>query len=200
MARCPYCEYPLSDDRERLGARCPSCHDPLYEPPTRKARPARPDEPTCAAHPAMESVGPCARCGRHVCETCRTRWRGVVLCIACVQKAIDGAEATPAMARAGRAQAQAAVAFSAAGWLLAAAGAGLLYLARGSAGDAAPVLTLSALVAAGLGAVPAALGVGQAAAALRGQTEQERLAWAGLGLGGAYVGLALGLGAMGLWQ
>ena len=32
MARCPSCEYPLPDDRERLGARCLGCRDPLYEP------------------------------------------------------------------------------------------------------------------------------------------------------------------------
>ena len=35
MALCPSCEYPISDDRERVGARCPSCRDPLYEPPGR---------------------------------------------------------------------------------------------------------------------------------------------------------------------
>ena len=37
-------------------------------------------------------------------------------------------------------------------------------------------------------------------AALRGQTELDTAAWAALALGGAYVGLALGLGAFGLWQ
>src|SRR5262249_55617262 len=141
-----------------------------------------------------------ARCGRHVCETCRTRWRGAVLCIGCVQKAIDSAEATPAMARAGRNQAFAAILLAGAGWLLAALAVGLLYLARGSRGGGAPMLTLMGVLSAGLGALPAAVGVGQAVAALRGQTERETTAWTGLLLGGAYVGLAIGLGAMGLWQ
>ena len=56
MARCPSCEYPLPDDRERLGARCPNCRDPLYEPPTRYSRPAREGEAACTAHKGMEAV------------------------------------------------------------------------------------------------------------------------------------------------
>lgn len=200
MARCEACEYPLSDDRERLGARCPSCHAPVYEPATRFSRKARPDEPQCAAHPGLESVGPCARCTKHVCETCRTRWRGAVLCVACVRQAMDSVEATPAMAQAARSQAFAGATFAAVGWLMAAAGYGLMSAAHSSGGDAAPILTLAAVITAAAGALPAAVGAGMAAAALRGQTERPDWAWTGFVAGGAYAGLVLAVGMMGLWQ
>src|SRR3954454_14943994 len=146
MARCASCDYPISEDRERVGARCPSCHDPIYEPPTRMARVARPDEAACATHPQWESVGTCARCGQHLCETCRTRWRGLVLCGACVSKAIDSAEATPAQAQAGFRPALGSVVFSGAAWLTAAVALGILQIARAAGADTAPVYSLLGLL------------------------------------------------------
>ena len=92
MPRCPHCDYPVPDDRERVGARCPNCHDPLYEPALRFSRRAREGEASCAAHPGMESVSVCARCNQHLCETCRTRWRNVIICAACVDRALASGE------------------------------------------------------------------------------------------------------------
>lgn len=200
MARCQTCEYPISDDRERVGARCPSCHDPIYEPPTRMARPARPDEAACATHPQWESVGTCARCGQHLCETCRTRWRGLVLCGACVSKALDSAEATPAQAQAGYRQALASVLFSGAAWAIAAAAGTILRLGPAAGADAAPVYALAGLLLLAAAVLPAAVGVGQAMAALRGETEQVAMALTGLAAGGLYAAVVLGLGSLTLWQ
>lgn len=197
---CPSCGKSLPEDRDRVGARCPSCHDPLYEPPTRMARPARPEEPVCALHPNRESVSPCARCGQHVCETCRTRWRGQVLCLACVHRALDTAEATPAMAQASRRQTRAALLFSLLAWLTCGLGLWLLHQASMGTVASAPLMTLLGLIVLCVAVLPACIGAGQALAALRGLAEQPALAWAGFALGAGYAGLLVGLGIVGLWQ
>src|SRR5262249_50674192 len=161
MARCPSCDYPIPDDRDRAGARCPSCHDPIYEPPTRVARAARPDEAACARHPAMESVGQCARCRQHLCETCRTRWRTQIVCAACVELAFNAAEATPAQAQATQNQAYASVALGGSAWV----GAALaLFLATRASmlGEYAHVLLLACVVLVAALALAASVGVGQA--------------------------------------
>ncbi|MFQ3649570.1 MAG: hypothetical protein SNJ75_04500 [Gemmataceae bacterium] len=197
---CPSCGKSLPEDRDQVGARCPSCHDPLYEPATRIARPARSEEPVCAIHPKRESVGLCARCAEHVCETCRTRWRGQVLCMSCVRRALDTAEATPAMVQASRRQTQAALLFSLLAWL--SCGLGLLLLHQASMGTAysAPIMTLLGLIVIFAAVLPACIGAGQAVAALRGLADQPAWAWVGFGLGAGYAGLLLGLGIVGLWQ
>src|SRR5438132_1594934 len=119
MARCPSCEYPLPENRERVGARCPNCRDPLYEPPGRFARPARPGEAACAAHPTNESIGPCGRCGNYLCEVCRTRWRDQVLCAACIERALGSDEATPEQTKASFRQALMSLLFGIASWVIA---------------------------------------------------------------------------------
>lgn len=199
MARCSTCDYPISDDRERVGARCPSCHHPLYEPSTRKARKARPDEASCAVHPSRESVIDCARCHKHACETCRTQWRNQVLCVACVDAALGTAEAAPAQALASSRQAFAALVFGGGAWLM--AGLVVLFLrAAPSMGEWAPIAILSGLIVLFALSLMAAIGVGQGVTALRGQAENGNLAMAGLCLGGLYVGVLFGLGVLSLWQ
>jgi hypothetical protein len=118
----------------------------------------------------------------------------------CVGKALETAEATPAMAASARRQTLLALVLGLGGWLGAALGLALLSLATHSRGDSAPSYTLFAVMAIVLACLPAALGAGQALAALRGQTEQPALAWVGFGLGAVYTGLILGLGILGMWQ
>src|SRR5947209_9972846 len=126
MARCPHCDYPIPDDRERVGARCPSCHDPLYEPAERFSRRAREGEASCALHAHMESVGLCARCGQHLCETCRTRWRGVIVCAACTDQALATSEASSEQGRIHSRQATASALLSGGAWLGGGLAVGLL--------------------------------------------------------------------------
>jgi hypothetical protein len=201
MARCPSCEYPLPDDRERLGARCPNCRDPLYEPAGRSGRPVREDEGACAAHPGIEVVGTCGRCGNYLCEVCRTRWRGQIVCAACVDRALESREAAPEEARAHLRQAILSLVLGGGAWVLF-----LLILtvagvaARANNGQI-PLALASLLLVVLLGALlPAALGLGQAAAALRTRGNHMILATAGLIVSGLYIGLLVGLFTFGLWQ
>src|SRR4051812_41393381 len=89
MTNCPTCGALLPLDRIQLGARCPTCHDPLYEPPGRMARISREGEATCYMHAGMVSVGECVRCKHRMCETCRTRWHGQLLCSGCVDRVLS---------------------------------------------------------------------------------------------------------------
>ncbi len=200
MARCPNCDYPLPDDRERVGARCPSCHDPLYEPAGRFSRPAREGEASCALHAHMESVGVCARCGQHMCETCRTAWRGTVICAACTERALASSEASSEQVQTQNRQALAGLLLGGGAWPVAGLALGLLAWLSGRSSDAAVIFTFLSLLLIPLAGVGAAVGVGQSAAALRGGSGRVVLAGAGLAAGGLYVGLLLGVGLFTLWQ
>jgi hypothetical protein len=197
MARCPSCDYPLTEERERLGARCPRCHDPLYEPAGRISRLARPGESACGTHGGMESVGQCARCGEQVCEVCRTRWRGRILCTACVGQAMQTHEATPEHARAHRRQAERALLLGGGAWLPSLVALGALAL---TGGQPPVLLTFAVFLILAADVLVAAVGVGQAVAALYTGGEMYKLAGTGLLLGGLYIGVMLGVGTMFLWQ
>jgi hypothetical protein len=202
MPRCPYCDYPLPDDRERVGARCPRCHDPLYETPERIGRPAREGEGQCAAHPGIETVGTCARCGNYLCEVCRTRWRGQILCAECVNRALESDEATPEQVRAHFRQALLSVLFGVGAWVLSVLALVVVGAAGAAGTDSSAVmllLVLGFLVLAG-DTVVAALGVGQAVAALRTRGNHMILATVGLILSGLYVGMFLGLMNLSFWM
>jgi hypothetical protein len=189
----------LPDDRERVGARCPSCHDPLYEPSTRFSRLARPDEASCAVHAGMESVGTCDRCGKQVCETCRTRWRGRIWCAACVDQALGGGENAPEQPRIHSRQAFLAVGLGLGAWIVSLLAVVLLLALIRRSGEAPGATFLVGLVLMS-NILVAAVGVGQALAALRSGGDRRVLALVGLGLSGLYVGVLLGLGVFGLWQ
>jgi hypothetical protein len=191
----------LPDDRERVGARCPHCRDPLYEPAGRTGRPAREGEGACPVHAGMETVGLCGRCGHNVCEACRTRWRNQIVCVACVNRALLAGEAMPAQERDHFRQACLALLLGGGAWLVSVlALLGAVWGARGGPGEVPiGVQFLLRLVLIG-NVVVAALGVGQALAALRTRGGYMALAVAGLALGGLYAGALLGLGAWYLWQ
>jgi hypothetical protein len=198
MARCPTCEYPLPEDRERLGARCPRCRDPLYEPPGRSSRPAREGEGACAVHAGRESVGTCGRCGNYLCEVCRTPWRGHILCAACVERALASPEAAPEQARAHARQAVLSPVFGGTAWLLTLLGFAMVAVA--GAGPQAALAVLLMLVILAVGMLAAALGLGQAVAALRTRGNHMILATIGLILSGLYVGAFIGLFTFSLWS
>jgi hypothetical protein len=199
MARCPHCDYPIPDDREAAGARCSSCHDPLYEPPVRFSRRAREGEASCAVHAGMESVGVCARCNQHVCETCRTRWRGTIICAACADRALSTGEASPEQAGTHVQQAKASVQLTGLAWL-AAGLAALVLQVSGRGSDLGVIVTFVALLVLVGAVLLAAVGMGEALAALRAGGNRTALAAAGLALGGLYIGVMLGIGTLALWQ
>ncbi|HZY83554.1 MAG TPA: hypothetical protein VFE78_01875 [Gemmataceae bacterium] len=200
MPRCPSCDYPLPSDRERLGARCPNCRDPLYEPPGRYGRPARDGEGACAAHPGVEVVGTCARCGNYLCEVCRTRWRDGILCAACVDRALGSGEAPPEQKRAQLRQVLLSLGLGVAAWGLSFAAWLLAVLVTGASGQLNFGLVFLMVVVFLGDMILAALGLGQAAAALRARGNAMILATVGLVLNGLYLGALLGLFTFTIWQ
>ena len=198
MSRCLVCEYPIPDDRERVGARCPSCHEPLYEPSGRMARPPQDGEATCTVHASMGTVGLCARCGNNLCETCRTRWRGQILCAGCVDRALSTFEATPTQARAGRRQSRRAIVAALLAWLIAAV-AVFAHTKLATPGDrAAIVVTFVVFLVLAANVALAAFAIGQSVAALRVPEIRRTVPLVGMVVGGMYVALVLGLGLLGL--
>jgi hypothetical protein len=63
---------------------CPLCHARVLRFGTVEDSVAlAPGTGRCATHPAKEAVDGCGRCGAFVCELCRTRTGGQVLCPQC---------------------------------------------------------------------------------------------------------------------
>jgi hypothetical protein len=198
MARCPSCDYPLPDDRDKVGARCPNCRDPLYEPPGRVGRPAREGEGQCPVHPGVETVGTCRRCGNYLCEVCRTRWREYILCAACVQRALDAREAAPELERAHRRQSVLSLGLGVGVWALTivglVVGSVMMAVSQGGGGDTLGVFGVLLFFAILLAsAVMAVLGIGSAASALRPRGPHMLLATGGLLLNCLYLGGFVGL-------
>jgi hypothetical protein len=205
MARCPSCDYPLPENRERLGARCSNCRDPLYEPVGKPVRPPREGESACAVHPANESVGTCSRCGNYLCETCRTRWREQVVCAACVSRALESREALPEQVRASMRQATLSLGLGIGVWMVTVPMFIILVLVAAAAiaagtehGVFFASVALCALFLIGPGV--AVFGIGQAAAVLRARGSHMILATIGLILSSLYIGMMVGLLTFALWQ
>jgi hypothetical protein len=158
-------------------------------------------EAACTVHPENEALGPCSRCGNFLCEVCRCKFRDQILCVACVERALQPSEATPEQARTHFRQALLALVLGIAAWLLCVlAFLGGVVAASGGGEPNIAVLVLVALVI--LSAVLVALfGVGQGAAALRMRGNHMILATIGLIVSGLYVGTIIGLLAFfGIWQ
>ena len=194
MAHCPSCDYPLPNDRERLGARCPNCRDPLYEPPGRGGRLAREGEGACALHTGQEAVGTCGRCGNYFCDVCRTRWRDQVLCAACVERALASREAAPGQARAQIRQAVLGLVLGGGAWVA------LILVVMLSLASTPPVLmVLLVLFLCAASALMGVLGLGQATAVLRTRGHHMILGVIGLIVSGLYMGVFIGLFTFVLW-
>lgn len=199
MPRCPSCGFPLPSNRERAGARCPHCYRPLQEPPGRTPWPAREGEAACPVHTGSASVGTCARCGNYLCEVCRTRWRDQVLCVACVDRALETRETAPEQTRGHFRQAILGLLLGSIAWVITIAafiGAAVVGVASGNE----TVLGLLVLAAIGPGILLAVLGLGQATAALRVRGNHMILATLGLLVSGLFVGVILGLFTFSVWQ
>ena len=199
MARCPSCDYPLPENRERVGARCPNCHDPLYEPPGRVGRPAREGEGQCPVHPGVETVGTCRRCGNYLCEVCRTRWKEFILCAACVQRALDAKEAAPELERTPRRQAILSLSLGVGVWGLTVIGfiiLGVVASAATAGGGnevALGVMGLLFVLCLAPAALMAVFGIGSGASAIRPRGPHMLLATGGLLLSCLYLGGLVGL-------
>jgi hypothetical protein len=199
MVECRYCGEVFYADPGRFGARCRRCREPLYE--RREASMPLPIEGAagaCATHPHNPSVGTCQRCGTYMCAVCRTRWQDRMLCLACVERALDEKDKRPEDVSAHRRQAALGLSFGASAWGLVLAGFLLLFLLRNSA-NAATWQTIAGLLGL-VSFLPALFGVGQAVSALRARGSRMVMATSGLVLSATHVGVVLGLVLAGLWQ
>src|SRR5262245_49438629 len=116
MPRCPSCRKWLPEDRDRAGARCPTCREPLYERPVSPRLHTEADEGQCVLHPTSAAVRTCQRCGNFCCVVCRCRWRRQLLCLACLERALETREASPQETRAHHQQAFWSMLFGIAAW------------------------------------------------------------------------------------
>jgi hypothetical protein len=203
MARCPTCNASLPRDRLRLGARCPHCHDPLYEPERKFGQPAGDRDGSCPVHPGVVVEGICDRCGNYLCEVCRSHWRGQVVCVACVSRALEQQEAAPEQVRAHHRQAQLGFILGLAAWGVGVGALLLAVLVPADDPDARGLQVLAVLLlvlALPLAGLVALLGLGQAATALRTRGSSMILATLGLLVSGFFLGAILGLFSFVLWQ
>lgn len=201
MPRCPKCDERLPSDRDRAGARCPHCREPLYE---RGGVPRRRDgdaDGQCATHPEAPSLGTCQRCGNFYCATCRTRWRGQVLCLACVERALDLRETSPEEAKTHFRLAVWSLVCGLGGWVLALFGVLFFFLGL-QAGPDNPriVLILPGVACLGLSPFASIPGIGLGAAAIRARGDHLILATAGLVLSCLEAGAFIGFCGLSFWR
>jgi hypothetical protein len=193
MIECRHCREFIRGDVERIGARCPRCRLPLYERPETHQRPAQTAEAAlvmCARHARSASIGVCRRCATPLCSICRTRWYDQVLCVGCIERALEVHESTPEEEAVHRRQAQLSLWCAVGGWALLVFGS-LPMLALRTGGSNEQLKIVSNLVVLS-SFVPALFGIGQGAAAIRVRGDRLRLATWGLTLAGSLLGLMIG--------
>jgi hypothetical protein len=203
MPFCQSCRRGVRGERDAIGARCPYCREPLYERPYQPARATAPGAGICASHPGKPAVGTCERCGTFACAVCRTRWWGKLLCMNCLNRALETDEARPHEARTHTTQAIVALVLGIVSWALLVAGVVLSVIAVGTAMDQNklnPGLLILAVGALFGSPLPALVGVGLGAAALRTRGNHLILGTFGLILNGLNIGAMIGLFAFAFWQ
>jgi hypothetical protein len=198
---CLACNERVRGNADEIGARCPRCRLPLYEDPRMAlGSPAgMADGSRCVAHEANGAVGTCQRCGNFLCAVCRTRWRSQVVCLACVERALEAQETVPAEAGAHFRQAILAVLFGAVAWLITLV-AGAMIFAGATAKELDPFLIGLGIMMMLVTPFPALMGVGQGAAAIRARGDHMILATIGLLLSGIHTGVVIGFFSMALWH
>jgi hypothetical protein len=194
MAICHECGERLPAEPDRTGARCPYCREPLYdERPGRRRRP--PEDGQCAVHAENPALGTCARCGNYLCAVCRTRWRERWLCAACVDLALERRDAAPAEESAHLRQSLLALGLGVLSWVIFLGGFAMA--GAGFAGGSQGLMILGGFTLF-VGPLPAAVGLGQAIAAIRARGDHMILATLGLVLSGVNVGVFIGIFSFGI--
>jgi hypothetical protein len=201
VLQCQVCGERVRGEADDIGARCRRCRMPLYEDPRLSwgSETGLPDGSRCVAHATNGAVGTCQRCGNFLCAVCRTRWQNQVICMACVERALESQEATPTEVRAHFRQALLAVIFGVLTWLIT-LGAVLMVTLGFNGKELDPVLIGFGFLLLLVTPFPAILGIGQGAAAIRARGDHMILATIGLLLSGIHTGVVIGLFSLALWQ
>jgi hypothetical protein len=192
MPRCRACGRYQRGEAEKIGARCHSCAEPLYESPFASAGGGRAqDDTVCAVHPANGALGTCTRCGNFFCAVCRTSWHGNLICPICLDRALETHEAVPAHQRAQWLHSLFALILGGSAWVITVLG--FVVVAIGvSNGVNVGAVGVGTMMLCGA-VIPAALGAGLGASAIRARGSHMILATVGLVLGALHVGMLIGL-------
>jgi hypothetical protein len=144
----------------------------------------------CALHPRNSASGTCQRCGNFICSVCWTRWNGLSICPNCLARALEGSETSPTEERAHLRQAILAILFGVLAWGITIFS--IIIMIVGFANQRVEVAGIGVLVILG-SPLPAVLGVGQGAAAIRSRGNHMIVATLGLILSGVHIGMIVGL-------
>jgi hypothetical protein len=150
-------------------------------------------------HTGVEAVGACGKCGKLMCETCRTPYRNRIVCTACIEQALESGEAASEQGRSLWRQAMLSLGLGVLAWLVP-----LLYYfgIQGAWESDQPLPRAWALLAVLVtlaSFLPAVFGLGLATASVRTRGAHTIPATLGLILGGAYAGTLLGILVLGAW-
>jgi hypothetical protein len=145
----------------------------------------------CALHPENVAAGTCRRCGNFYCPVCRTPWEDRLLCLTCVEQLLGQEGAVAEESKVHDRQALLGLLCGLGAWACVLFGVMMLTIMSLSP-NGASLAGLGLVLAVG-SLLPAVLGVGQAAAAIRARGDRLILATFGLILSGLHVGAFLGL-------
>jgi hypothetical protein len=134
-----------------------------------------------------------------MCSTCRTRWHEEILCPGCVDHSLTLDEPGPQEGQRQHRQAWLSIGFALSGWMVLL----LMLWPLANFHSGPPGSHDSMVYMAGLfffsSFVPALLGLGQAASAVRLRGRHQKVAAYGLAFSGAQLGVMLGLFLINLW-
>jgi hypothetical protein len=150
-----------------------------------------PGKGVCALHPGNVAIGACKRCGNLLCPVCRTRWHDKVVCLTCVERLLGNVEVSPEERAAHGRQALLGLVLGVSAWVLVALAALPILLGAGRQDRGNSLLLALMLLIGSL--IPAILGLGQSAAAIRLRGPRLTLATSGLVVSGCHLGIFLGL-------
>src|SRR5262249_29938660 len=158
-------------------------------------------EGQCVTHPLSQAAGTCQRCGNFICSVCRSRWRRKILCLACLERAMQSREATAEEKRAHYLQALWSMIFGVAAWAVMLAGTALFaYAFRAGPQSPAVAAAVPGLFFVVLAPGFVAPGLGLGAAAVRSRGDHLVLATIGMILSALMAGAIVGMIALNVWR
>jgi hypothetical protein len=151
--------------------------------------PPLPPPVLCLVHPHNHAIGTCRRCQQPFCDICRSAWRDEIVCLACLNQLISGADARPGEARMQKRQAIRSLTLAVLGWSIFLVSAGMVWSMREGRGDRDfAVLTLMTLLAS---FVPALFSLGQSVANIRSRGQHVVLSTWSLVIASLQLGLLI---------
>jgi len=195
VIECRFCREVFHGTPEEAGARCQNCRMPLFEKAPRR-RPGY-DLGPCATHPESEAYGKCRRCGKLVCNVCRTRWYDQVVCPPCLTQMLEGEEPNPRDQGMQRRLAAWSMVLALLGWLTLICAVIPLRVMYSSA-PGGGLRTFAILLFLG-SLIPAVFAIGQAMSVVRLRSERRQLAVGSLALASLQIGLIVGMAVLNLW-